>query len=351
MYFAWKRRSRSARTRLFGTGAIFAAGALVATSGLGIFAPNALASGGSSGSGGSTTSGSGGTNIPTGARRARSSGCCPSPRRCHGSTCWRAMPVSSLDPAPTEEANTTQQLLDPRPRRRSLPATPDPSRAVLRGPCGRTRTSRSAAQVAVEASQEGAKANALYNPAVAASYNCGIDPLASMPPQFHPGLPVQSPNSVWTFNGTIPPKLAHRPLWRAHPLPASQQAALRRQAEQRLRPAHHLDARAQRPPRRGERRLHRRVLLPRPVLRLSLADRARRVPLHQPRRHRPHGLQPQRQRRPRPGPGRLARDDEHALVPRPHVQLHLAERLQGQCRHVQHLQRRSIAATRPSRTA
>ncbi len=39
------------------------------------------------------------------------------------------------------------------------------------------------------------------------------------------------------------------------------------------------------------------------------------------------------------GPGRLARDDEHALVPRPHVQLHVAERVQGQRRDVQHLQR------------
>ena len=47
-----------------------------------------------------------------------------------------------------------------------------------------------------------------------------------------------------------------------------------------------------------------------------------------------------------PSPGRLARDDEHALVPRPHVQLHVAERLQGQRRDVQHLQRASIAATR-----
>ena len=28
-----------------------------------------------------------------------------------------------------------------------------------------------------------------------------------MPLQFHPGLPVQDPLKVWTFNGTIPPKL------------------------------------------------------------------------------------------------------------------------------------------------
>ena len=28
-----------------------------------------------------------------------------------------------------------------------------------------------------------------------------------MPLRFHPKLPIQNPNSVWTFNGTIPPKL------------------------------------------------------------------------------------------------------------------------------------------------
>ena len=57
-------------------------------------------------------------------------------------------------------------------------------------------------------------------------------------------------------------------------------------AEPRLRPPHHLDARAQRPPRRGERRLHRRLLLPGPVLRLPLADRPRRARHHQHRRDR-----------------------------------------------------------------
>ncbi len=47
------------------------------------------------------------------------------------------------------------------------------------------------------------------------------------------------------------------PLRRADHVPAPQRAARRRDAEQRLRPPHDLDARAQRPPRRGERRLHR----------------------------------------------------------------------------------------------
>ncbi len=31
--------------------------------------------------------------------------------------------------------------------------------------------------------------------------------LQPLPLKFHPGLPTQAPNSVWTFNGTIPPYL------------------------------------------------------------------------------------------------------------------------------------------------
>ena len=60
---------------------------------------------------------------------------------------------------------------------------------------------------------------------------------------------------------------------------------------------------------------------------------------------------PRWQRRHQQGPRRLARDHEHALVPRSHVQLHFAERVQGQRCDVQHLQRAWIVATRPSMTA
>ncbi|PYN98698.1 MAG: copper oxidase, partial [Candidatus Rokuibacteriota bacterium] len=59
----------------------------------------------------------------------------------------------------------------------------------------------------VEVSQAGATTNTTYNPTVPSSLNSGIKPSASIPLQFHPGLPVQNPLKVWTFNGTIPPKL------------------------------------------------------------------------------------------------------------------------------------------------
>jgi manganese oxidase len=61
--------------------------------------------------------------------------------------------------------------------------------------------------VCVQATQAPATTNFIYNPQVASSLNSGIDPAQGIPLWFHPGLPIQRPSSVWTFNGTIPPKL------------------------------------------------------------------------------------------------------------------------------------------------
>ena len=51
-----------------------------------------------------------------------------------------------------------------------------------------------APQVYIEATQEGAKVNTKNG--------------QSIHPKFHPNLPDQGPLAMWTFNGTIPPKLA-----------------------------------------------------------------------------------------------------------------------------------------------
>ena len=59
----------------------------------------------------------------------------------------------------------------------------------------------------VEATQAPAKTNITYDPRVLSTLNSGIDPSAPIPVQFHPSMPIQLPTSVWTFNGTIPPKL------------------------------------------------------------------------------------------------------------------------------------------------
>jgi manganese oxidase len=42
---------------------------------------------------------------------------------------------------------------------------------------------------------------------VPASLNSGINPAAAIAPKFHPSWPVQNPNTLWTFNGSAPPKL------------------------------------------------------------------------------------------------------------------------------------------------
>jgi manganese oxidase len=117
-------------------------------------------------------------------------------------------PVSSLTPAPTAQANTTQQLLNP-----ALPGVRAGDTGPIEGrPPGdiwaHQDFARMPPKVAIIATQEGAKTHTSYNPGVAPQFNSGIDPLTAIPPKFHPGLPTQSPDKVWTFNGTVPPKLA-----------------------------------------------------------------------------------------------------------------------------------------------
>src|SRR5882762_5920520 len=114
--------------------------------------------------------------------------------------------VSSLNPFPTAEANLTEQVLDPR-----LGAPPGARGPIEGRPPGKIwahqRFAERAPRVAVEATQAPATTNTTYNAGVPSSLNSGIDPTAPLPLQFHPQWPVQNPESVWTFNGTIPPKL------------------------------------------------------------------------------------------------------------------------------------------------
>jgi manganese oxidase len=62
-------------------------------------------------------------------------------------------------------------------------------------------------KVAVEVSQMGAAVNSAYNPCVASTLNSGLAPKQTLYPRFHPNMPDQDPRAMWTFNGTIPPKL------------------------------------------------------------------------------------------------------------------------------------------------
>ena len=115
--------------------------------------------------------------------------------------------VSTLNPAPQAQANQTQQPLDP---------------ALVGGQTGLTgpiegrppgaiwahqRFTQNPPVIAIDASTSPATTNTAYNPQVPSSLNSGINPATPIPLKFHPSMPTQQPNSVWTFNGTIPPKL------------------------------------------------------------------------------------------------------------------------------------------------
>jgi FtsP/CotA-like multicopper oxidase with cupredoxin domain len=97
-------------------------------------------------------------------------------------------PVATLNPAPTIEANTTLTYnVDP-----LLGGGIGPVEGRPPGPdWGHQRWDEFLPKVAVEVTQEGAKTN----------------PVGNVPFKFHPSLAAQGPNAMWTFNGTLPPKL------------------------------------------------------------------------------------------------------------------------------------------------
>jgi manganese oxidase len=110
---------------------------------------------------------------------------------------------SCLTPYPTPEANQTQMAVDPKLGGGFGPIEGRPPGSVW----GHQRWVEHLPEVAVEATQAPATTNYRYDPQVPSTLNSGIEPSHGQPLRFHPGLPIQKPSSVWTFNGTIPPKL------------------------------------------------------------------------------------------------------------------------------------------------
>jgi FtsP/CotA-like multicopper oxidase with cupredoxin domain len=110
-----------------------------------------------------------------------------------------------LNPVPTALSNQTQQ---------AVPAILGGGTGPIEGrPPGDTWAhqlfTRFPPQITMEATQKGNTGpNNTYNPGVPSSLNSGINPATPIPLKFHPLMPTQALNSVWTFNGTIPPKLA-----------------------------------------------------------------------------------------------------------------------------------------------
>jgi manganese oxidase len=181
-------------------GLISSAGALAPIHGLNPFVQSAYASGG------------GGT-IPTGAPRSPLGGVQPFSTPMPRFDVIQRNPIIAGQPhpfgaiVPTAEANQTPQLLDP-----ALVGGATNLYGPIEGRPGgaiwaHQQFTKFPPQIAVEMSQAQAQTNTVYNPGCDSSKNSGIDPTSSLPLKFHPGLPTQDPNSVWTFNGTIPPKL------------------------------------------------------------------------------------------------------------------------------------------------
>jgi manganese oxidase len=115
--------------------------------------------------------------------------------------------VSTLTPAPTAQANTTQQPVDP-----ALVGGQTGLTGPIEGrPPGPNWAHQGFAQfppqVAVEITTKPVTTNTSYNPGVTSDLNSGINPATPIPPKFHPSFPTQNANRVWTFNGTLPPKL------------------------------------------------------------------------------------------------------------------------------------------------
>ncbi len=112
------------------------------------------------------------------------------------------LPVAALNPPPTEQSNQTQHPVDPQ-----LGGGLGPIEGRPPGPVwAHQGFARFPPQIAIDLTMEGAKTNTVYDPGVAPQFNSGLQP-GVFPFKFHPALPTQGPLAMWTYNGTLPPKL------------------------------------------------------------------------------------------------------------------------------------------------
>ena len=140
---------------------------------------------------------------PTGAPPSPRFGCSSFSQPMPRFDCIPRNPITALNPAPTAQANQTQQPVDP-----ALGGGTGPIEGRPPGPVwAHQRFAQFPPAVAVQMTQYGARSNTVYSPDVRSELNCGINPSDALPLRFHTLWPTQTPNSVWTFNGTIPPKL------------------------------------------------------------------------------------------------------------------------------------------------
>jgi hypothetical protein len=115
-------------------------------------------------------------------------------------------PAGTLNPAPTAEANVTQQ---------AVPAILGGGTGPIEGrPPGPIWAHQGWDQfkprVEVEVTQGTSRQNSVgsYRPQVTARLNCDFDDVTlACEPEFHTSMPHQAADRFWTFNGTVPPKL------------------------------------------------------------------------------------------------------------------------------------------------
>jgi FtsP/CotA-like multicopper oxidase with cupredoxin domain len=108
-----------------------------------------------------------------------------------------------LDPMPTKLSNITPQAVDPDLGGGSGPIEGRPPGDMW----AHQRWDTNKPRVAVDVTSTCAATNYVYNPGVPSTKNSGINASSPLDLKFHPMMPTQYDNSVWTFNGTIPPKL------------------------------------------------------------------------------------------------------------------------------------------------
>ncbi len=115
--------------------------------------------------------------------------------------------TTALSPAPTVEANTTQQPVNPQ----LVNGTKGLTGPIEGRPPGsiwaHQKFSEFPPQIQIEIISENAGANTSYSPGVASNFNSGINASSSVPAAFNPGFPAQTNNSMWLYEGTLPPKL------------------------------------------------------------------------------------------------------------------------------------------------
>jgi FtsP/CotA-like multicopper oxidase with cupredoxin domain len=183
------------RRDLIKMGLFTSAGLLAPIRGLNPFVPNLLAQT------------PGGPGIPTGMPRSPLFGATAFSQAMPRFDVLERKPMSSLDYCPpTKEANQQLQQVDSK-----LGGGWGPIEGRPPGPMwAHQRWEQFPPQVAVEVSQMGNKGpNKFYNPGISSDAQklLDISPGSDLELQFHPRMPKQDENSVWTFNGTIPPKL------------------------------------------------------------------------------------------------------------------------------------------------